>query len=136
MQPSYIILENMLKISEWTSNRNACTFLFIAASFTVANKQNCHSCPFIKGEYGKYSKCNYMQLWKYLISWYLQKMDKNAIIYIKSDRLRKTNIMFSHMWNLDLYLCICVYVSHETRKGIMIGDKQIYRKGKQRRQCY
>lgn len=38
--------------------------------------------------------------------------------------------MLSHMWNLDLYLCICVYVGHETRKGIMIGDKQFYRKEK------
>lgn len=38
--------------------------------------------------------------------------------------------MLSHMWNLDLYLHICVYVGHETRKEIMIEDKQFYGKEK------
>lgn len=44
--------------------------------------------------------------------------------------------MFPHMWNLDLYLRICVYVGHGTRKGIMIGDKQFDGEEKWRGQCY
>lgn len=65
-----------------------------------------------------------------------RKMDTVGNPYVKKHMPKsKREILhaFSHMWNLDLQQCACVFVyicisvGHKTRKGIMSGEEEMAR---------